>query len=184
MRVLVIVSSNWPSPFRLAPGCAFSLLSGNRSIPELERKVGLHCNFSFQTGNGSSPVDTAQKGPEGKSRELCETGRGFKWREPSGSAEGRNLFKPQTVLLRPGPRRRTKTNPGCMPGPTRLRPESIQRGCSVGGRSEASCVMVCRLSADSVGPSKASCLLVCCLSVDEAGGTRVVLGEPGFASRE
>src|SRR5258708_1814280 len=27
----------------------------------LERKIGVHCNFSFQTGNGSSPVDTAQR---------------------------------------------------------------------------------------------------------------------------
>jgi hypothetical protein len=37
------------------------LLSRNRSIPGLERKIGVHCNFSFQAGNGSSPVDTAQR---------------------------------------------------------------------------------------------------------------------------
>ena len=27
------------------------ILSRNLSIPELERKIGAHCNFSFRTGN-------------------------------------------------------------------------------------------------------------------------------------
>src|SRR5258708_17044555 len=37
------------------------ILSRNPSIPELEIKIGARCNFSFQIGNGSSPVDTAQR---------------------------------------------------------------------------------------------------------------------------
>ena len=51
-----------------------SLLSRNRSIPGLERKIGVHGNFSFQTGNGSSPVDTAQRGSGARAARNPETG--------------------------------------------------------------------------------------------------------------
>src|SRR5258708_9632709 len=50
------------------------ILSRNPSIPELERKIGVHCNFSFQTGNGSAPLDTAQTDAAARAASL--SGRG------------------------------------------------------------------------------------------------------------
>src|SRR5258708_11277827 len=78
------------------------ILSRNPSIPELERKIGVHCNFSFQTGNGSSPVDMAQRDSRARAAR-CSPRRveDLIGGDPSGVCRtGRRPLKPQTVLLR------------------------------------------------------------------------------------
>src|SRR5258708_26033915 len=77
------------------------ILSRNPSIPELERKIGVHCNFSFQTGNGSSPVDTAQRDSGARAASLSRRVEDLIGGDPSDVCRtGRRPLKPQTVLLR------------------------------------------------------------------------------------
>ena len=45
-------------------------LSRNLLDSGLERKIGSHCNFSFQTGNDSCPVDTARKAARARAASL------------------------------------------------------------------------------------------------------------------
>ena len=79
-------------------------LSRNRIDSGAERKIGLHCNFSFQTGNSSLPVDTAHRGRRARAASGSEDGsEDLNRGDPA--KPGRRRFKPQdgTLALRAAP---------------------------------------------------------------------------------
>ena len=89
--LLAVAASAGPGSFPL-------ILSRNRSIPELERKIGVHCNFSFQTGNAVLRLKRRKKTPVQEPRDMARRVEDLIGGDPA--EQGRRPLKVRQAKLR------------------------------------------------------------------------------------
>jgi transposase-like protein len=86
-REIIVLCVRWYLTFKLSSRDLVRMMA--------ERGIALAHTTILRWVQQYVPVSLAERGSNRKSRELAETGRGFKWRAPPGLAErGRRPFKP------------------------------------------------------------------------------------------